>query len=142
MVDLGSFATALVTQMPDAVIYADADGKIQFWNAGATRIFGFAADEAMGRSLDLIIPENLRQRHWTGFDTTMRTGQSRYGAGDMLSVPAMRKDGTRISIEFTIVPFHGPDGSMRGIAAVLRDVTARFEELRTLRRQVAAQVPR
>jgi PAS domain S-box-containing protein len=134
--DAQRFAHTLVTMMPDAVIYADAAGVIRFWNAGATRIFGFSADEAMEKSLDIIIPESLRERHWTGFDATMSTGQSRYGAGDMLSVPAIRKDGKRISVEFTIVPFHGANGQMEGIAAVLRDVTPRFEELRNLRRQV------
>jgi PAS domain S-box-containing protein len=125
--------------MPDAVVFADANGGIRFWNAGATRMFGYAADEAIGQSLDIIIPENLRARHWTGFAATMRTGESRYGAGDLLSVPGLRKDGKRISVEFTIVPFRDADGRMQGIGAVLRDVTARFEELRALRRQVANQ---
>lgn len=133
------FATRLLAGLPDAVVYADAQGAIQVWNEGAARIFGFTAAEAIGQSLDMIIPESLRERHWTGFDQTMRTGQSRYGGGDLLSVPALRKDGTRISVEFTIVPFHGADGGMEGIAAVMRDVTARFEELRALRRQVAAK---
>ncbi len=133
------FATALLRNMSDAVVYADSRGVIGFWNAGATRIFGFTEAEAVGQSLDIVIPSSLRERHWEGFRTTMRTGQSRYGAGDLLSVPAMRKDGTRISVEFTIVLFHGADGVMEGIAAVMRDVTARFNELRTLRRQVQEQ---
>jgi PAS domain S-box-containing protein len=132
-----NFAERLLAGLPDAVIYADAEGKIQVWNEGAQRIFGFAANEAIGQTLDVIIPTNLRERHWTGFDQTMRTGESRYGAGDLLAVPAMRKDGTRISVEFTIVPFRDSSGRMEGIAAVLRDITPRFEELRTLRRQVA-----
>jgi PAS domain S-box-containing protein len=133
------FATRLLAGLSDAVVYADAKGVIRLWNDGAERIFGFGPAEAIGQSLDLIIPESLRQRHWTGFDQTMRTGESRYGAGDMLSVPALRKDGTRISVEFTIVPFRDAGGQMEGIAAVMRDVTARFEELRALRRQVAAK---
>ncbi|HET8997710.1 MAG TPA: PAS domain-containing protein [Acetobacteraceae bacterium] len=130
------FAQRLVEGLPDAIVFADAQGVIRMWNAGAQRIFGFAAAEAIGQSLDLIIPENLRARHWSGFAHTMQTGQSRYGAGDLLSVPALHKDGRRISVEFTIVPFHGADGSIEGIAAVMRDVTARFEELRSLRRQL------
>jgi len=134
--DVQQFATALLRDMSDAVVYADRKGVIGFWNAGATRIFGFTDAEALGQSLDMIIPANLRERHWDGFRATMHTGQSRYGAGDLLSVPAMRKDGTRISVEFTIVPFRGADGAMEGIAAVMRDVTARFNELRSLRRQV------
>ncbi|MGH7111900.1 MAG: PAS domain S-box protein [Stellaceae bacterium] len=137
--DLERFCRTLVHEMPDAVIYADGGGAIRFWNAGAERIFGFAAAEALGQSLDIIIPESLRARHWAGFDETMRTGKSRYGAGDLLAVPAVRKDGTRLSIEFTVLPFHDAAGQMLGIAAVLRDVTSRFEEMRVLRRQLAAR---
>lgn len=131
------FASALVRHAADAIVYADAKGVIRFWNDAAARIFGFAASEAIGQSLDLIIPENLRKRHWDGFEQTMRTGESRYGAGDLLAVPALRKDGARISVEFTIVPFHGDDGAMAGIGAIMRDVTQRFEEMRALRKQLA-----
>lgn len=137
--DVDRFCRTLAREAPDAVIYADAEGAIRFWNRGAERIFGFAEAEALGQSLDLIIPENLRARHWTGFDETMRTGQTRYGAGDLLAVPALRKDGARISVEFTIVPFHDESGRMIGIAAILRDVTKRFEEMKALRRQLAAK---
>ena len=132
------FAERLVSGMSDAIVYADAEGVIRVWNRGATRIFGFAEAEAVGRSLDIIIPENLRERHWHGYRATIRTGQSRYGDGQLLSVPAVRKDGTRVSVEFTIVPFTDDAGQMIGIAAVMRDATARFEELRALRRQLAA----
>src|SRR5215831_9828566 len=123
--------------MSDAIIYADAEGVIRVWNRGAIRVFGFAEAEPLGRSLDLIIPENLRERHWQGYRATMRTGQSRYEDGQILSVPAVRKDGTRISVEFTIVPFTDNAGRMVGIAAIMRDATTRFEELRALRRQLA-----
>ena len=136
--DPAQFADHLVSGMPDAVVYADAEGVIRRWNRGATRIFGFAEAEALGRSLDIIIPENLRERHWQGYRATMRTGQTRYGDGQILSVPAIRKDGARISVEFTIVPFTNASGQMIGIAAIMRDTTARFEEVRTLRRQLAA----
>jgi PAS domain S-box-containing protein len=137
--DLAHFADRLLYGMSDAVIYADAEGVIQLWNRGATRIFGFAEAEALGRSLDILIPESLRERHWQGYRATMRTGQSRYGDGQILSVPAVRKDGARISVEFTIVPFTDDAGRMIGIAAIMRDATARFEELRTLRRRLALQ---
>jgi len=136
--DPAQFADRLVSGMPDAIVYADADGVIRRWNRGATRIFGFAEAEALGRSLDIIIPENLRERHWNGYRATMRTGQTRYGDGQILSVPAIRKDGARISVEFTIVPFTDGSRQMVGIAAIMRDTTARFEELRALRRQLAA----
>lgn len=130
------FCSTLVREMGDAVIYADSSGRIRFWNAGAQRVFGFSESEALGQSLDIIIPANLRQRHWAGYDQTMRTGQTRYGGGDLLAVPAIRKDGSRISVEFTIVPFRDTSRTMVGIAAVLRDVTKRFEETKSLKRQV------
>jgi PAS domain S-box-containing protein len=132
------FLEALVASCPDAIIYADREGKIRFWNASATRIFGYEPAEALGQSLDLIVPEGLRARHWEGYDRVMAGGGSRYGEGDLLAVPAMRKDGTRISIEFTVLPMHDDAGGMAGIAAFLRDITTRFEELRALRRELAA----
>ena len=136
--DTDRFCRQIVEGTPDAVIYADGEGRIRFWNKGAERIFGWSPAEAAGQSLDLVIPENLRARHWTGFAATMRTGETRYGAGDILAVPAQHRDGTRISIEFTVLPFHDAAGRMVGIAAILRDVTTRFEEMRALRRQLAA----
>jgi PAS domain S-box-containing protein len=119
--------------MSDALVYADADGAIRVWNRGAVRIFGFTEAEAVGQSLDIIIPANLRERHWRGYRETMRTGQTRYGDGQILSVPAVRKDGARISVEFTIVLFADINGQMTGIAAIMRDATKTFEELRALR---------
>ena len=136
--DADRFATELLHSMPDAVIYSDAEGRIRYWNAGAERMFGHAASEALGQSLDMIIPQSLRQRHWAGYDKTMHTGMTRYGAGDLLAVPAIRKDGTRISIEFTITPFHDAAGKMLGIAAVMRDVTQRFEEMKALRQRAGS----
>lgn len=134
----GGFLEGLVADCPDAVIYADAAGKIRFWNRSATRIFGYEAIDALGQSLDLIVPERLRARHWEGYERVMAGGESRYGEGDVLAVPAMRKDGSRISIEFTVLPVRDNSGAMLGIAAFLRDTTVRFEELRALRREIAA----
>jgi PAS domain S-box-containing protein len=136
--DLDAFCRTLAENAPDAIIFADADGAIRFWNKGAAQIFGFTAEEALGRSLDIIIPEKLRERHWQGYRAVMQSGQSRYGAGDLLAVPGLRKDGSRVSLEFTILPFRGPDGRIEGIAAILRDVTARFEEMQKLRKELAA----
>jgi PAS domain S-box-containing protein len=121
----------------EAVVFADREGIIRFWNLGAERLFGFTASEALGRSLDIIIPEPQRARHWAGFRQVMQTGQSHYGEGDLLAVPGLRRDGSRISLEFTVVPLHDAQGHMEGIAAILRDVTKRFEELRSLKRQLA-----
>jgi PAS domain S-box-containing protein len=130
-------ADAILAASADAVVATDREGTVTVWNPGATRIFGFAAEEALGQSLDLIIPERLRARHWDGFHKVMATGESRYGEGDTLSVPGLHKDGRRISLEFTIIPLHGADGRMEGMAALMRDVTERFEELRDLRHQLA-----
>ena len=134
---LNRLGRAVLESQAEAIIYSDRDGAIRLWNAGAERIFGFTAEEALGQSLDIIIPERQRARHWEGYDQVMASGQSRYGAGDLLSVPALTKDGRRISVEFTIVPLKDESGAMLGMAAVLRDVTKRFEELKALRRQVA-----
>lgn len=132
-----TLADAILTTAADAILLADPDGIIRFWNPGAARIFGFSTEEAVGRSLDIIIPENLRTRHNDGYAQTMRTGETRYGSGDILAVPALTKDGRRISVEFTIVLLHGDGGKVSGIAAILRDVTDRFQELRRLRRRLA-----
>jgi len=137
--DKSVLADALLQSAGDAIVATDREGNITLWNAGATRIFGHSAAEAVGQSLDLIIPENQRARHWTGYNEVMRTGKSRYAEGAMLAVPALRKDGRRISLEFTIVPLKDATGAMQGIVAVLRDVTARFEELRDLRKRLAAK---
>jgi PAS domain S-box-containing protein len=128
----------LVQNAPDAIIYADAMGRIFFWNTGAERIFGFSSNEAIGQSLDIIIPKNLRKRHWDGYQATVLSGTTRYGAGDILAVPALRKDATPVSIEFTILPFLDDAGRIVGIAAMLRDVTRRFNELKALRKELAS----
>jgi PAS domain S-box-containing protein len=128
---------ALLATASDAIIATDRTGIINFWNPGAVRIFGFAADEAIGRSLDLIIPDNLRARHWTGFNSVMETGESHYGHGDLLSVPALTKGGQRISVEFTIVMLKDEQNLPIGTGAILRDVTRQFEENRKLKRQLA-----
>ena len=135
--DHARFCIRLVEHMADAVVYSDGAGIIRFWNRGAERIFGYSVREALGRPLDIIIPENLRQRHWAGYAATMRTGQTRYSANDMLAVPAIRKDGSRISVEFAILPFHDDAGRVIGIAAVLRDVTIRYEETKQLKTEIS-----
>ena len=131
------FFRTLAREAPDAIVYADAEGLIRFWNRGAERVFGYSQAEALGQSLDIIIPERQRARHWAGYAATMRSARTRYGAGELLAVPALCKDGGRISIEFTILPFRDASGRMRGIAAIMRDVTRRFEELKALRKELA-----
>ena len=139
MMPVDRINAALLGSLSDAIVASNGQGEIELWNPGAERIFGFSAEEAIGQSLDLIIPENQRDRHWTGYDQVMASGESKYGAGDVLAVPAVHRDGSRLSIEFTIVPIKDADGVMLGMVSVLRDVTTRFNELRELRRRIASQ---
>lgn len=134
---LTGLADALLNSASDAIIATDRSGMVTFWNPGAVRIFGFSSMEAIGQSLDFIIPENLRGRHWEGYRHTMLTGESRYGAGDLLSVPALTKSGQRISVEFTIVMLRDGKGLPDGTVAVLRDVTKSLAEKLALRRELA-----
>lgn len=127
----------LLRDLPDALIVSDVDGVIRFWNAGAERVFGFAAAAAVGRSLDIIIPERLRDRHWAGYAETMRSGRTRYGAGDLLAVPALHAQGHLLSIQFSIVILRDDSGRPTGTAAVLRDVTRDFDARKALERELA-----
>ena len=125
----------IVEGIPDAVVFADREGIIRLWNGGAEAMFGFRADEALGRSLDLIIPEKMRKRHWEGYYKVMETGVTRYGK-ELLSVPGIRKDGSRVSLEFSVALIPGDDGSMQGIVAVLRDVTERWMKEKDLKERL------
>ena len=117
----------IVDGAPDAIIFADADGIVRLWNSGAETIFGCSASEAIGQDLDIIIPEKLRERHRQGYRKVMETGVSRY-MKELLAVPALRKDGARISIEFSIVILKSDTGEIVGSAALIRDVTAKWEK--------------
>ena len=127
----------IVDSTQEAIIFADRDGKIRLWNAGAEAMFGYQAKEAMGQGLDLIIPERLRGRHWEGYHKVMDTAVTRYGK-ELLAVPAIRKDGTRISLEFSIVLLRDAAGDPLGIAALIRDVTARWQQEKALKERLAA----
>jgi PAS domain S-box-containing protein len=135
---LDAIAPRIIAEAADAILYSDRQGIIRLWNAGCERIFGYMASEAVGLSLHIIIPASLRERHDRGYAETMRTGRTRYDAGDLLAVPALRKDGSRISVEFSIVPLKDGTGAMMGMAAIIRDVTGRFEEMKALRKAAGA----
>ncbi len=134
------FGDALVNSIADAVVASDAQGRIVLWNAGAERIFGFSGAEALGQSLDIIIPEQLRARHWSGYDAALASGHSHYGAGDLLAVPGLHKDGHRISLEFTITMLKDDGGQVRALIAVLRDVTKKFNEMKALGEKLSAHL--
>lgn len=133
----------LVRRLADAVVIAGRDGRIELWNDAATRVFGWTADEAVGQSLDVIIPERLRARHWAGYHQTMTTGQTSYG-DRLLEVPALHRDGRTLSIAFTVTLLRAADDTPHAIAAVIRDDTQRWHEHKRLREEIAAlqeQVP-
>jgi PAS domain S-box-containing protein len=124
--DHDGLCRSIVEDSPVAILFADREGRIRLWNRGAETLFGHSAEEALGRSLDLIIPERQRARHWEGWAKVMATGVTRYGR-DVLAVPATKKDGTRISIEFHILLIRAPSGDLVGAAALIQDVTARWQ---------------
>jgi PAS domain S-box-containing protein len=127
---------AFIQSAGDAIVAAGADGSILLWNRAAERIFGFTEQEALGESLDLIIPERLRARHWDGYRKVMQSGETRYGT-EILRVPAIHKDGRRLSIAFTVALLFSPTREVQSIVAIIRDETSRWEEERALRQRLA-----
>jgi PAS domain S-box-containing protein len=123
---------------PDAIVICDPLGHVRFWNGGAERVFGFLRAEAVGASLDLIIPDRFRARHWAGWKTAMSTGDTRYDDGQMLAVPALHRDGRQISIEFSIQFLKDADGRIEWVIAIVRDVTERYNREKTLRTELKA----
>lgn len=134
--DQNQLSAEILSQAPDAIMFADREGIIRLWNFGAERIFGFSAAQAIGQSLDLIIPEKLRQRHWDGYHKTMDTGETRYGT-EMLSVPALHQNGARLSTEFSIVMLTDNDNNPLGVAAIMRDITQRHQKEKAMKERLA-----
>jgi PAS domain S-box-containing protein len=132
-------AARILGGSPDAIVVCDPLGRVRFWNRGAERTFGFSRAEAIDASLDLIIPERLRARHWAGWKITMSTGQTRYGEGQMLAVPAVHKDGRQISIEFSIQLLEDQKGQIEWVVAIIRDVTERYNRDKALQLELKAQ---
>lgn len=130
----------LVEQVADAVIYADREGAIRIWNAAAERLFGFTAAEALGQSLDLIIPERLRAAHWRGFDEALARGATKLGGRATLT-RAQTRDGRAVYVDMSFSVLTGDDGQVRGSMAIARDATERRAELQALRERLAAQGP-
>ena len=126
----------LIECIGDAVIVADAHEKIVLWNPAASRIFGYSEEEALGNTLDLIVPERQRQKHNEGYSKSMETGTTRYGTS-LLKVPAKHKDGSTLSIAFTVGMLFDEGHQANGVVAVIRDETARFAEERALKKRLA-----
>jgi PAS domain S-box-containing protein len=126
----------LINCVGDAVIVADAHEKIVLWNAAATRIFGYTEEEALGNTLNLIVPERQRQKHNEGYSKSMETGTTRYGTS-LLKVPARHKDGRTLSIAFTVGMLFDEKHQANGVAAVIRDETERFAEERMLKQRLS-----
>jgi PAS domain S-box-containing protein len=125
-----------VNEASDAILISDLEGIIRFWNSGAEQMFGYTAAEAVGQSLDLIIPENLRARHWDGYHRVMASGETKYKTG-LLRSPGIRKDGARISLEFSMVLLHDDASQMQGCASIMRDVTERWKKEAELKVRLA-----
>ena len=126
----------LVECVGDAIIVADVHEKIVLWNLAATRIFGYSEEEALGQTLDLIVPERQRQKHNEGYSHSMETGTTRYGTS-LLKVPAKHKDGSMLSIAFTVGMLFDDAGKANGVVAIIRDETARFAEERALKKRLS-----
>lgn len=127
----------ILENAPDAILFADREGRIRVWNAGAVALFGYSEAEALGQSLDLIIPEKLRVRHWEGYHRVMAGGETHYGS-KLLAVPALRQDGSQLSSEFSIVLLRDPAGQVQGVAAIMRDISDRWQQEKALKARVAA----
>ncbi|MDY0384899.1 PAS domain S-box protein [Trichlorobacter sp.] len=136
MEQLETFLQQTLNESQDAILIADRQGIIRYWNAGAERILGFTAAEAIGQSLDLFIPEKLRGRHWEGYHRVMASGETKYKTG-LLSSPGVRKDGSQVSLEFSMVLLHDDDGTMQGCASIMRDVTERWLKEKELKQLLA-----
>ena len=127
---------AVIEQVADAIIVADSEGRIRVWNAGARAVFGYAEREALGRSLDLIIPERFRSAHWTAFDRAIATGRTKH-AGEAMTTRSVTKDGTDLYVDISFALVKDAVGEVLGVVAVARDVTTRYTADRELRRRVA-----
>jgi len=130
------FLSQLINDAPDAILVADSKGVISFWNKGAEQMFGYTGAEAISQSLDLIIPENLRARHWEGYWRVMASGETKYKTG-LLSSPGICKDGRRVSLEFSMILLLDENGAMWGCASIMRDVTERWNKEKELKKRLA-----
>jgi PAS domain S-box-containing protein len=133
--ELAETALRAVEQSPDGIIFADRQGTVRLWNPAAARIFGYSPAEAVGQSLDIIVPARFRQDHWSGYCQAIAEGKTRY-AGQALPTRSVRKDGTPIYVELTFAIIHHTDGEILGAMANVRDITERYQRERELRNRL------
>ncbi len=128
-------ARQLLDQAPDAMIFADREGTIVEWNTAAESIFGHSPEEALGQSLDIIVPERFREAHWRGFERALGEGDTQY-RGQALPTRSMRKDGADIYVELTFAIVKDSEGSVVGALAHARDITERWAKEREQRQRL------
>ncbi|MFB0963592.1 MAG: PAS domain S-box protein [Pseudomonas sp.] len=128
-------ASWLIEQSPDAMIYSDIQGRVRVWNAAASKMFGFSAEQAIGQSLDIIIPEKLRKAHWRGFDAAIAAGVTKH-SGKLMPTKALRADGSEFYTEMGFALIFNNQGEVVGTVAQARDITERFEKGRAERQRL------
>ena len=116
----------VIEQASEAVLFADANEIIKIWNKKAELVFGYTSEEAIGRPLAIIIPDRFLSRHQDGYKGVIKTGVTAYD-GKILSVPAKRKDGSTISIEFSVSIIQ-EKGEILGVLAIIRDTTEKWHK--------------
>jgi PAS domain S-box-containing protein len=132
MNDSPALADRILEQTTDALIYADSEGTIRRWNPAAAALFGFGVHEAVGHSIDLIIPEHLRAAHWHGFNKAVAAGTTRL-AGRPSLTRAVHKSGAKLYVEMTFALVKDDDGRVIGSVAIARNATERVERERAAR---------
>ena len=128
-------ARLIVDQSPDAIVFAGTDGVIQVWNQAAVAMFGFSAVDAIGKDLNIIIPEQFRNQHWTGYDRALAAGDTKY-RGQSLPTKALKASGDTFYVELSFAIVHDDTGTVIGALAHARDISERFERDRTSRRHL------
>jgi PAS domain S-box-containing protein len=127
----------IVEQAWEAVIFADRDGRIGLWNRAAEALFGFSAAEAIGASLDLIVPERFRVAHWNGFRKAIESGRTQHG-GEVRTTRSLHKDGRKLYVELSFGLVKTPAGEVAGSLAIGRCGNERFAKDAELRARIAA----
>lgn len=127
-----NLAELILEQTTDALIYADTSGNIQLWNQASSQLFGFSQQQAIGQSLDIIIPKHLRDAHWRGFNAAVASGELKISGAPTLT-RALHQDGHKLYVEMTFALVKDSSGQVLGSVSMARDVTARIEQEKTQR---------